>query len=77
MGSTSIRSFERGIVGTNELPKVLQQWRNPPFEGFQPRTTWALHNAFTAAMKARGTSQPQHFAAQNMRLHALLDPERN
>lgn len=72
-----LRGFERGIVGTNELPKVLQQWRNPPFEEFRPRTAWALLNAFTGAMKERGTTQPQHFAVQTMRLHALLDPERN
>ena len=58
-------------------PRVLQQWRNPPFEEFRPRTAWALLNAFTAAMKERGGSQPQSYAAQTMRLHAMLDPERN
>jgi hypothetical protein len=72
-----LRGFERGIVGSRELPRVLQQWRNPPFEEFRPRTAWALLNAFTGAMKERGTSQPQSYAAQTMRLHALLDPERN
>ncbi len=56
---------------------MLQQWRNPPFEEFRPRTAWALLNAFTSAMKERGGSQPQSYATQTMRLHALLDPERN
>jgi hypothetical protein len=72
-----LRGFERGIVGARELPRVLQQWRNPPFEEFRPRTAWALLNAFTGAMKERGGSQPQSYATQTMRLHALLDPERN
>ncbi len=72
-----LRGFERGIVGSRELPKVLQQWRNPPFEEFQPRTAWTLLNAFTGAMKERGSSMPQIHATQTMRLHALLDPERN
>lgn len=72
-----LRGFERGIVGARELPRVLQQWRNPPFEEFRPRTAWALLNAFTSAMKERGGSQPQAYATQTMRLHGLLDPERN
>lgn len=72
-----LRGFERGIVGAHDLPRVLQQWRNPPFEEFQARTAWALLNAFTGAMKERGERQPQIHATQTMRLHALLDPERN
>jgi hypothetical protein len=44
---------------------------------FRPRTAWALLNAFTGTMKERGGSQPQSYATQTMRLHALLDPERN
>lgn len=72
-----LRGFERGIVGARELPRVLQQWRNPPHEEFRPRTAWALLNAFTSAVKERGGSQPQSYANQTMRLNALLDPERN
>jgi len=72
-----LRGFERGIVGARELPRVLQQWRNPPHEEFRPRTAWALLNAFTGAMKERGVVSPQLYATQTMRLQALLDPERN
>lgn len=72
-----LRGFERGMVQHRELAKVLQQWRNPPFEEFRPRTAWALLNAFTGAMKGRGEKQPQSYAVQTMRLYALLDPERN
>lgn len=69
--------FERGIVGARELPRVHQQWRNPPFEKFQPRAVWVQLNDFTSAMQERGGSQPQSYAIQTMRLQALLDPERN
>lgn len=72
-----LRAYERGIVGARELPRVIQQWRNPPFEEFRDRTAWSLLNAFTGAMKERGNSQPQAHAVQTMRLHGLLDPERN
>jgi hypothetical protein len=72
-----LRGFERGIVGARELPRVLQQWRNPPFEEFRDRTAWSLLNAFTGALRDRGASQPHAHAIQTMRLHGLLDPERN
>ncbi len=72
-----IRAFERGIVGARELPRVLQQWRNPPFEEFRPRTAWSLLNAFTGAMKERARWQPHAYAVQSMRLHALLAPSEN
>mgnify|MGYP001101003713 CR=1 FL=1 len=72
-----LRAFERGIVGTRELPRVLQQWRNPSHEEFRPRTAWSLLNAFTSGMKERAIAQPQHFAVQSIRLHALLSPSDN
>lgn len=72
-----LRAFERGIVGTRELPRVLQQWRNPPFEEFRPRTAWSLLNAFTSGMKERAATQPQSYAVQSIRLHALLSPSDN
>ena len=72
-----LRAFERGIVGTRELPRVLRQWRNPPFEEFRPRTAWSLLNAFTSGMKERAATQPQSYAVQSIRLHALLSPSDN
>jgi hypothetical protein len=68
-----LRAYERGIVGTRELPKVLHEWRNPPFEEFRPRTAWSLLNAFTGALRDRAVLQPAQFAVQTMRLNGLLD----
>lgn len=71
-----LRAFERGIVGTRDLPKVLDQWRNPR-EEFRPRTAWSLLNAFTSGMKERASFQPQDYSVQSIRLHALLSPSDN
>jgi hypothetical protein len=68
-----LRAYERGIVGARELPKVLREWRNPPFEEFRPRTAWSLLNAFTGALRERALVQPARFAVQTMRLNGLLD----
>ncbi len=72
-----LRAFERGIVGARELPRVLQQWRNPPFEEFRARTAWSLLNAFTTAIKEKADRQPHAHAVQTIRLNALLSPSAN
>jgi hypothetical protein len=67
-----LRSWERGIVGARELPRVLKEWRSPSFEEFEPRTAWSLLNAFTGALRDRASSQPAAYANQTIRLNGLL-----
>ncbi|MFO0809055.1 MAG: DUF932 domain-containing protein [Gemmataceae bacterium] len=67
-----LRSWERGIVGARELPRVLKEWRTPSFEEFEPRTAWSLLNAFTGALRDRAASQPAAYATQTIRLNGLL-----
>ena len=69
--SLILRSYEKGIISTLQLPKVLEEWRHPSFEEFEPRTAWSLFNAFTAVLRDRATTQPARFVAQTMRLNAL------
>ena len=68
-----LRAYERGVIGAHQLPRVIHEWRNPPFEEFEPRTVWSLFNAFTSAMKERAAIQPHAFAVQTMQLNGLLD----
>ena len=68
-----LRAYEKGIVSTHDLPRVLKEWRTPTFEDFEPRTVWSLFNAFTTALGQRAAKQPQAFAVQTMRLNSLLE----
>lgn len=68
-----LRSFEKGIIGARELPRVLHEWRNPSHEEFQPRTAWSLLNAYTSALRERAVQHPHQYAVQTMRLNGLLD----
>jgi hypothetical protein len=68
-----LRAFEKGIIGTRDLPAVIKEWRNPSFEEFKPRTAWSLLNAFTRVLRERAEKQPQAFMVQTMRLNGLLD----
>ena len=72
-----LRCYERGILGARDLPRAIREWREPGYDDFQAETAWSLFNAITSAMKERSCKNPQAHAVQTMRLHALLDPERN
>lgn len=73
--SYMLRAFENRIV-TRNLPKLIEAWREPPFDEFRPRTLWSLFNAFTLVMSGQAETNPQMFARQTMRLQGLLAPVR-
>ncbi len=70
--SLVLRAWEKGIVPTPSLPRVVREWREPRFEDFRPRTLWSLFNAFTSALGERAKTNAHAYAAQTMRLSAHL-----
>jgi hypothetical protein len=70
--SLILRAFEKGIVPTPALPRVIHEWREPQFEDFRPRTLWSLFNAFTTVLGERAKTNAHAYAAQTMRLSAHL-----
>ena len=73
--SLILRAFEKGIVPTPTLPRVIQEWREPTFADFKPRTYWSLFNAFTSAMASKAQQNPHAFAVLTMRLSGHLIPD--
>lgn len=69
-----LRAFERGIIGPRELPRVIEQWREPSFEEFRGHTLWGLFNAVTTVLGEKATSQPSKHAMLTMRLNMFLMP---
>ena len=72
--SLILRAFEKGMLSINHLPRVIEEWRRPSFEEFQPRTAWSLLNAFTTVLRDRAQKNPAQFAVQTMRLNTLVEP---
>lgn len=70
--SLVLRAWEKGIVPTPALPRVIREWREPSFDDFRPSTLWSLFNAFTTALGERAKTNPHAYAAQTMRLSAHL-----
>lgn len=66
----AIRALDARVVPVTKLPKVLEQWRRPSHEAFQPRTAWSLFNAFTEVLKdSNALERPRRTQA----LHGLMD----
>lgn len=74
--SVILRAYEHGVVNVHQLSSLLQEWRQPSFEEFRPRTLWSLFNAFTTVMGSgnRSVKQPVRYAQQTMRLNHLVTP---
>ncbi len=67
-----LRSYERGVIGPRLLPRLIQEWRNPSFEEFEPRTLWSLENAHTTVLADVAKANPHRFCALSVSLQALL-----
>jgi hypothetical protein len=70
--SLILRAFERDIVNSHSLPKVIKEWREPSYDEFKSTTYWSLFNAFTTALREKAESNPQQYALLTMRLNSLM-----
>lgn len=65
-----IRALDARVIPNQRIPAVLQEWREPQHDAFEPRTAWSLFNAFTEVMKATNRLElPKRTTA----LHGLMD----
>jgi len=65
-----IRAVDVGICSNRMIPEVLDWWREPAHQEFQPRNVWSLFNSFTEALKQGNLAElPKRTEA----LHGLLD----
>ena len=47
----TIRALDAGAITNRMIPDVLEEWRRPRHEAFQPRNTWSWFNACTERLK--------------------------
>jgi len=64
-----IQALDAKIIGSTQLPDVLQQWRHPNHPEFKERTAWSLFNGFTEVMK----SNTMLAINRTHKLHGLMD----
>jgi hypothetical protein len=72
-----LRAMERHVISVPTVPKVLTEWRAPTHDygtGGRP-SAWRLLNSFTTVLgKERGIRSPNEYAAQTIKINALLAP---
>jgi hypothetical protein len=67
-----VRSLDCGAITNNQIPKILNEWRQPRHPEFVEcgKTVWRLLNSFTEVAK---TNPTQELAPRTIRLQGLLD----
>jgi Domain of unknown function (DUF932) len=65
-----VRAIDARSLTAVQVPKVLQEWRRPRHEAFEPRTAWSLFNGFTESLKDLSL---ESLSARTQRLHGLFD----
>ena len=68
-----VKALDAGATLPRRVPQVLEEWRKPRHEEFEPRNAWSLFNAFTESMKSAGDIGT-HVNRTN-RLHRVFDTE--
>lgn len=64
-----IRGLDEGACCSTQVPKILQEWRQPSHRVFAARNVWSLFNAFTEVLKGNLNQLPQRTEA----LHRIAD----
>ena len=65
----AIKALDEKIVTGSSIPRVLNQWRKPRHNEFQPRTGWSLFNSFTEVTKRQHAGNSM---VTTRKLHTLL-----
>jgi hypothetical protein len=70
--SLILRAWDKKLIGTRKLRPLLDEWRNPSFEEFEPRTGWSMLSAYTHIAKDRQLRYPHRAAYEVMQFQNLL-----
>jgi len=73
--SLLLRGYEKGVIASRLLPRLIQEWRQPSYPEFEVRTAWSMLQAFTHVIKDRQKDMPiesarECIAFQNFMLSA-------
>lgn len=65
-----VRALDCRALTCSQIPDVLDEWRKPRHQEFEPRNAWSLFNACTEVLKG---ANPYAVVARSQALHGLFD----
>lgn len=65
-----VRSVDAKVIPVSRITSVLEEWRRPRHQEFEPRNAWSLFNGYTEVMKRYNTAD---VAQRTIRLHGMMD----
>ena len=67
-----VRALDARVITSTQIPKVLDEWRNPQHKEFEPRTAWSFFNSVTEVLKGVSVF---NLPSRTQALHGLLDQQ--
>lgn len=58
-----VRALDAHVVCASKIPALLQEWREPHYQEFEPRTLWSFFNATTEVLKGALHALPRRSQA--------------
>ena len=65
-------AIDHDCITGGEIIHVINEWRNPRFDEFKPRTAYSLHNAYTEISKRIAVKNGGSHAERTVRLSQLF-----
>ena len=66
-----IQSMDRGVIPSDKISKVLDEWRKPRYEEFAPRNMWSFNNCYTEVFKEY--NNPEQLNPRSIELTKVMD----
>ena len=66
-----IQSYDEGIIPSDKIGKVLNEWRQPRYEEFSPRNMWSFNNCYTEVFKEY--NNPDQLNHRSIKLTKAMD----
>ncbi len=66
---------EAKVVPDGDMIKILDEWHEPSYDDFKPRTAWSLHNAVTEVSKKTAQRNGVTFHDRTQRLSGFFATE--
>lgn len=67
-----VQAAKAGACQSRQITAIVEEWENPSFKEFKPRTAWSLFNAFTTVDRKVAAENPLLVSNRTLKLSGLF-----